>query len=96
MCGIQDVAFLEDYRKKYEDLKAYPDFCLPLVLRCGRPGVTTKAMQCCVRAQKKPDPVFYTLMGNNYRDLGAVAEAESAYRKAFGMLPGAHVSASIG
>ena len=36
----------------------------------------------------RSDTVFYTLMGNNYRDLGAMAEAESAYRKAFVMLPG--------
>ncbi len=89
MRGIQDVAFLEDYRKKYEDLKAYPDFFVYLWY-CVAGGRALQRKQCDAASGHKGscDPVFYTLMGNNYRDLGAVAEAESAYRKAFGMLPG--------
>ena len=87
--GIQDVAFLEDYRKKYEDLKAYPDFMFTFgsaLREAGRYNESNAMLRQGARVSC--DPVFYTLMGNNYRDLGAVAEAESAYRKAFGMLPG--------
>lgn len=87
--GIQDVAFLEDYRKKYEDLKAYPDFLFTFATalrEAGRYNESNAMLRQGTRVSC--DPVFYTLMGNNYRDLGAVAEAESAYRKAFGMLPG--------
>ena len=89
VCGIQDVAFLEDYRKKYEDLKAYPDFLFTFgtaLREAGRYNECNAMLRQGTRVSC--DPVFYTLMGNNYRDLGAVAEAESAYRKAFGMLPG--------
>lgn len=87
--GIQDVAFLEDYSKKYEDLKAYPDFLFTFgtaLREAGRYNESNAMLRQGTRVSC--DPVFYTLMGNNYRDLGAVAEAESAYRKAFGMLPG--------
>lgn len=87
--GIQDVAFLEDYRKKYEDLKAYPDFLFTFgtaLREAGRYNESNAMLRQGTRVSC--DPVFYTLMGDNYRDLGAVAEAESAYRKAFGMLPG--------
>lgn len=87
--GIQDVAFLEDYRKKYEDLKAYPDFLFTFgtaLREAGRYNESNAMLRQGTRVSC--DPVFYTLMGNNYRDLGAVAEAESAYQKAFGMLPG--------
>lgn len=87
--GVQDVAFLEDYRKKYEDLKAYPDFLFTFgtaLREAGRYNESNVMLRQGTRVSC--DPVFYTLMGNNYRDLGAVSEAESAYRKAFGMLPG--------
>lgn len=87
--GIQDVAFLEDYRKKYEDLKTYPDFLFTFgtaLREAGRYNESNAMLRQGTRVSC--DPVFYTLMGNNYRDLGAVAEAESAYQKAFGMLPG--------
>lgn len=87
--GIQDVAFLEDYRKKYEDLKAYPDFLFTFGTALREAGRYNESNAMLRQGTKVScDPVFYTLMGNNYRDLGAVAEAESAYRKAFGMLPG--------
>lgn len=87
--GVQDMAFLEDYRKKYEDLKAYPDFLFTFgtaLREAGRYNESNAMLRQGTRVSC--DPVFYTLMGNNYRDLGVVAEAESAYRKAFGMLPG--------
>lgn len=87
--GIQDVAFLEDYRKKYEDLKAYPDFLFTFGTALREAGRYNESNAMLRQGTKVScDPVFYTLMGNNYRDLGAVAEAESAYRKAFVMLPG--------
>ena len=87
--GIQDVAFLEDYRKKYEDLKAYPDFLFTFGTALREAGCYNESNAVLRQGTKVScDPVFYTLMGNNYRDLEAMAEAESAYRKAFGMLPG--------
>lgn len=87
--GIQDIAFLDDYRKKYEDLKAYPDFLFTFGKTLREAGCYNESNAVLSQgAQVSCDPVFYTLTGNNYRDLGAVKEAEAAYRKAFGMLPG--------
>ena len=87
--GIQDVAFLEDYRKKYEDLKAYPDFLFTFGTALREAGCYNESNAVLRQGTRVScDPVFYTLKGNNYRDLGAMAEAESAYRKAFVMLPG--------
>lgn len=34
-----------------------------------------------------PDPVFYILMGNNYKDMGCFGLAENAYKKAFSIMP---------
>lgn len=87
--GIQDVAFIEDYRKKQELLKAYPDFLFTFSRALRENGDYNESNAMLNRGTMVScDPVFYTLMGNNYRDLGAMEEAETAYRKAFGMLPG--------
>lgn len=33
------------------------------------------------------DPMFYVLMGNNFKDMGNIGQAELAYEKAFGIMP---------
>ena len=37
--------------------------------------------------QVSPDPMFYILMGNNYKDMGCLEVAENAYKKAFAIMP---------
>ena len=38
-------------------------------------------------ARLNSDPMFYNVMGNNYKELGAVNRAEEAYQHAFDILP---------
>ncbi len=38
-------------------------------------------------ARQSSDPMFYNIMGNNYRSLGEYARAEAMYEKAFSVLP---------
>ena len=63
--------FLFSYGKILNDLKRYNDSNAAL-----RAGTMVSA-----------DPMFYVVMGNNYRALKAYREAEEAYRKAFSMGP---------
>ena len=87
--GIQDAAFVDDFREMHGDLSAYPDFLFTFgsaLRETGRYNESTAVL--CEGTEVSCDPMFYTVMGNNYRDLGAAEEAEEAYRKAAGMVPG--------
>lgn len=63
--------FLFSYGKILNELKRYNDSNAAL-----RAGTMVSA-----------DPMFYVVMGNNYKALKAYREAETAYRKAFSMEP---------
>ena len=87
--GIQDAAFVDDFREMHDELSAYPDFLFTFgnaLRETGRYNESNAVLREGTRVSC--DPMFYTVMGNNYRDLGAAEEAEEAYRKAAGMLPG--------
>ena len=87
--GIQDAAFVDDFREMHGDLSAYPDFLFTFgsaLRETGRYNESNAVLR--EGTEVSCDPMFYTVMGNNYRDLGATEEAEEAYRKAAGMVPG--------
>ena len=87
--GIQDAAFVDDFREMHGDLSAYPDFLFTFgsaLRETGRYNESNAVLR--EGTEVSCDPMFYTVMGNNYRDLGAAEEAEEAYRKAAGMVPG--------
>ena len=68
--GIQDVAFLEDYRKKYEDLKAYPDFLFTFgtaLREAGRYNESNAMLRQGTRVGVTP---CFTLMGEQLPGFG--------------------------
>lgn len=86
--GIQDAAFLDDYEEMYKDLYASPDFLFTFgkaLQAVGRHNDSNAVLH--QGTMVSCDPMFHVLIGNNYRALGAPAEAEKAYTKAFDMLP---------
>ena len=86
--GTQDMAFVDDFRHMMDALDDCPDylFTYGMALRdLGRYNDSNAVLRQGTLVSC--DPMFYIIMGNNYRDLGAVAEAEAAYCKAFNLLP---------
>lgn len=68
---MDNVSFLFDFGKTLSDTKRYNDS--NAVLRQGM--------------QISNDPMFWILIGNNYRDLQCYQDAEQAYQKAFAIMP---------
>lgn len=68
---MDNVSFLFDFGKTLREAKRYNDS--NAVFRQG--------------AQVSSDPMFWVLMGNNYRDMQCYQEAEEAYQKAFAIMP---------
>ena len=88
LSGIQDAAFVDDFRKNYDRLKDRPEYLFTYgkaLRELERYNDSNAALRQGTRASC--DPMFHVIMGNNYLDLGATREAETAYRKAFSLLP---------
>lgn len=68
---MDNVSFLFDFGKTLREAKRYNDS--NAVFRQG--------------AQVSSDPMFWVLMGNNYRDMQCYQDAEEAYQKAFAIMP---------
>lgn len=68
---MDNASFLFDFGKTLREAKRYNDS--NAVLRQG--------------AQVSSDPMFWVLIGNNYRDMQCYQEAEEAYQKAFAIMP---------
>lgn len=68
---MDNVSFLFDFGKTLREAKRYNDS--NAVLRQG--------------IQVSSDPMFWVLIGNNYRDMQCYQEAEEAYQKAFAIMP---------
>lgn len=66
-----NATFLFDFGKDLREQKRYND----------SNDVLEKGIGCSA------DPMFYVLMGNNYRDMAQLELAEVAYRKAFSIMP---------
>lgn len=68
---LDNPQFLFDFAKTLRENKRYRDS--NAILRFG--------------IQVSADPMFYVIMGNNYGDEGFYDDAESAYKKAFAIMP---------
>lgn len=68
---MDNVSFLFDFGKTLREAKRYNDS--NAVFRQG--------------TQVSSDPMFWVLMGNNYRDMQCYQEAEEVYQKAFAIMP---------
>ena len=88
MAGITDVAFIDDYYELLPLLTENPRFLFDFgkMLAQQRRYNDSNAM-LRQGALVSNDPMFYVIQGNNYRDMGAYTEAETAYRKAYHVLP---------
>jgi len=68
---LDNPQFLFDFAKTLRENKRYRDS--NAILRLG--------------IHVSADPMFYVIFGNNYRDEGFYDDAESAYKKAFAIMP---------
>ncbi len=88
MAGIHDAAFLDDYYELLplltENSRFLFDFGKMLAVQGRYNDSNTMLRQGALVCN---DPMFYVIQGNNYRDMGAYSEAETAYRKAYLVLP---------
>ena len=88
LSGIQDAAFVDDFRKNYNLLENRPEYLFTYgkaLRELGRYNDSNATLRQGTLVNC--DPMFHVMMGNNYLDLGAAREAETAYRKAFSLLP---------
>ena len=88
IAGVHDAAFLDDYYELLplltENSRFLFDFGKMLAVQGRYNDSNTMLRQGALVSN---DPMFYVIQGNNYRDMGAYSEAETAYRKAHHVLP---------
>lgn len=88
LAGLPGEAFLRETEELLPLLDDDPHYLFALgkaLASAGRPNDSNAALRRGTRVSN--DPMFYTLQGHNYLSLGALREAETAYRKAFHILP---------
>ena len=88
MAGIKDVAFLDDYYELFPLLTENPNFLFDFGKMLAGQGRFNDSNAVLRRGTLvSNDPMFYVIQGNNYRDMEAYDEAETAYLKAYHILP---------
>ena len=88
IAGVHDAAFIDDYYELLPLLTENPRFLFDfgkILVQQNRFNDSNSMLRQGVLVSN--DPMFYVLQGNNYRDMRAYAEAETAYRKAYHVLP---------
>ena len=88
MAGLSDAAFIDDYYELLPLLTENPRFLFDfgkMLAQQGRYNDSNGMLR--QGALVSNDPMFYVIQGNNYRDMGAYNEAETAYLKAYHVLP---------
>jgi tetratricopeptide (TPR) repeat protein len=86
--GMQNDAFLPDYYEllPYENDNPQYLFDFAKTLRSAkRYGDSNAILRQATLVS--PDPMFYVLMGNNYKDMKHYDLAEQAYQKAYSVMP---------
>ncbi len=86
--GFHQQAFIKDYYELLPLESDNPEFLFDFgkTLRdCGRYNDSNAMLR--MGTSCSADPMFYVLMGNNYRDMQHYALAERAYEKAFAVMP---------
>ena len=85
---LNDECFLKDYRELLSDERDNSVFLFDmakLLQSTGRYKDSNAILQLGIQVSR--DPMFYVLMGNNYKSMGFPERADSAYVKAFQILP---------
>lgn len=86
--GLQHEAFINDYYEllplEYDNPSFLFDFGKTL-RNAKRHNDSNAVLRMGTKISS--DPMFWVLMGNNFRDMKCYAEAETAYRKAFCIMP---------
>ncbi len=86
--SLKDPCFLKDYRELLSDERDNSSFLFDmskLLQSNGRYKDSNAILQLGIQVSR--DPMFYVLMGNNYKSMGFPERADSAYVKAFQILP---------
>ena len=86
--GYQSAAFADDYAEWYNTLIDNPKFLFTYGKMLNGMKLYNDSNAALRDGMKvSVDPMFYVLMGNNYKELGAYKEAEEYYTKAFYINP---------
>lgn len=86
--SLKDPCFLKDYRELLSDERDNSSFLFDmskLLQSNGRYKDSNAILHLGIQVSR--DPMFYVLMGNNYKSMGFPERADSAYVKAFQILP---------
>lgn len=86
--SLKDPCFLKDYRELLPDERDNSSFLFDmakLLQSNGRYKDSNAILQLGIQVCR--DPMFYVLMGKNYKSMGFPERADSAYVKAFQILP---------
>lgn len=79
---------ISEYEKLYPDLSDNPRFLFEYGHALGLAGEPQRAIEVLESGRRlSSDPMYYNVMGNNYKDLGDTARAERCYRQAYRILP---------
>lgn len=77
-----------DYALLYNKLKDQHKFLFEYGRTLNQVGSYTKSNEILYQGTKlSSDPMFYNVIGNNYKSMGLPLEAESAYKRAFNAVP---------
>ena len=86
--GMVNEAFIKDYYEllpfEYDNSRFLFDFGKTLRIH-GRNNDSNDVLRQGTLVSA--DPMFYVLMGNNYKDMGCPDLAEETYKKAFSVMP---------
>lgn len=88
IAGVHDAAFIDDYYELLPLLSENPRFLFDfgkILVQQKRFNDSNSMLRQGVLVSN--DPMFYVIQGNNYREMGAYDEAETAYLKAYHVLP---------
>lgn len=86
--GLCDAAFLDDYYEVLPDERDDPQFLFNFAKTLRQSG-RYRDSNAVLRqgTEVSADPMFYVLMGNNYKDEQYYDLAEHAYEKAYAIMP---------
>lgn len=88
MAGMTNAAFIDDYYELYPLLTENPRFLFDfgkMLSQQGRYNDSNAMLRQGTLVSS--DPMFYVLMGNNYKDMKHYDLAEQAYQKAYSVMP---------
>ncbi len=88
MLELYDGELADDYGANLDELAGESAFLFEYghtLNKIGRYAESNRILE--QGSRQSSDPMFYNVMGNNYRSLGEYAKAEAMYEQAFSILP---------